>query len=218
MPGRSICWCCRASAPGATRPSTAGTPTRSTRIGSSSRPARPPSRPWRWPASPPIARASTCMSICTKPPTPTTASSAPRRLRATAWRSNGTPFPTASIWWATPSDPSPAFQRALIDAVRRVTHIAKPDEHGRIIGAALQQEGVINLAKRSSGLCGGMTDARFVTTTEVYPGQPDAARAVQRGPGSDGQGGNRLPQAGLSELVEEAVHRSRLSAARPERG
>ena len=68
--------------------------------------------------------------------------------------------------------PEPDFQRALIDAVRHVTHIAKPDEHGRIIGATLQQEGVINLAQRSSGLCGAMTDARFVTTTEVYPDSP----------------------------------------------
>ncbi|MEO9228637.1 MAG: succinylglutamate desuccinylase/aspartoacylase family protein [Devosia sp.] len=68
--------------------------------------------------------------------------------------------------------PQAEFQRALIDAVRRVTHIAKPDEQGRIIGAALQQEGVISLNKRSSGLCGGMTDARFVTTTEVYPDSP----------------------------------------------
>jgi len=73
--------------------------------------------------------------------------------------------------------PEPEFQRALIDAVRRVTHIAKPDEHGRIIGAPLQQEGVINLAKRVSGLCGGMTDARFVTTTEVYPDSPTASPA-----------------------------------------
>ena len=73
--------------------------------------------------------------------------------------------------------PEPEFQRALIDAVRRVTHIAKPDEHGRIIGAALQQEGVIHMAKRSSGLCGGMTDARFVTTTEVYPDSPTVSPA-----------------------------------------
>jgi hypothetical protein len=71
--------------------------------------------------------------------------------------------------------PAPEFQRALIDAVRRVTHIARPDEHGRIIGSALQQEGVINMAKRTSGLCGGMTDARFVTTTEVYPDSPTAS-------------------------------------------
>ncbi len=73
--------------------------------------------------------------------------------------------------------PEPGFQEALIDAVRQITHIAKPDEHGRIIGAALQQEGVINLAKRSSGLCGGMTGARFVTTTEVYPDSPTASPA-----------------------------------------
>jgi hypothetical protein len=73
--------------------------------------------------------------------------------------------------------PEPEFQGALIDAVRRVTHIAKADEQGRLIGAALQQEGVINFAKRSSGLCGGMTDARFVTTTEVYPDSPTASPA-----------------------------------------
>jgi len=73
--------------------------------------------------------------------------------------------------------PEPEFQRALIDAVRQVTHIAKPDEQGRIIGMALQQEGVIQLGKRSSGLCGGMTNARFVTTTEVYPDSASASAA-----------------------------------------
>ena len=71
----------------------------------------------------------------------------------------------------------PGFQGALIDAVRRVTHIAKPDEQGRIIGAAMQQEGVIAMAKRAAGLCGGMTDARFVTTTEVYPDSPTVSPA-----------------------------------------
>ena len=68
--------------------------------------------------------------------------------------------------------PVPAFQRALIDAVRRVTPIAEADEGGRIIGEPLQQPGVINYAQRSLGLCGGFTDARFVTTTEVYPDGP----------------------------------------------
>ena len=70
--------------------------------------------------------------------------------------------------------PAPEFQRALIDAVRRVTHIAAADEHGCIIGAPIQQAGVINFAKRPLGLCGGMTDARFVTTTEVYLDGPTA--------------------------------------------
>ncbi len=73
--------------------------------------------------------------------------------------------------------PEPAFQRALIDAVRRVTRIAEPDEHGRLIGTPLQQPGVINYDKRSLGLCGGMTDARYVTTTEVYPDSPTASPA-----------------------------------------
>jgi len=68
--------------------------------------------------------------------------------------------------------PVPEFQRALIDAVRRVTHIAEADEHGFIIGAPLQQPGVIHFAKRSLGLCASMTGARFVTTTEVYPDSP----------------------------------------------
>jgi hypothetical protein len=65
--------------------------------------------------------------------------------------------------------PAPEFQRALIDAVRQVAPIAEADEHGCLIGEPLQQPGVINYAKRSLGLCGGMTGARFVTTTEVYP-------------------------------------------------
>jgi hypothetical protein len=71
--------------------------------------------------------------------------------------------------------PAPEFQRALIDAVRRVTHIAAADDRGLILGAPLQQEGVIGFAKRSIGLCGGMTGARFVTTTEVYPDSPTAS-------------------------------------------
>ena len=73
--------------------------------------------------------------------------------------------------------PAPEFQRALIDAVRHVTHVAEADEHGRLIGETLQQPGVINYAKRSLGLCGGMTGARFVTTTEVYPDSPTASPA-----------------------------------------
>jgi len=73
--------------------------------------------------------------------------------------------------------PVPEFQRALIEAVRRVTHIAAADAQGCIIGEPLQQAGVINYAKRALGLCGGMTAARFVTTTEVYPDSPTASPA-----------------------------------------
>ena len=73
--------------------------------------------------------------------------------------------------------PAPEFQRALIAAVRQVTHIADADEHGCIIGTKLEQPGVINYDKRALGLCGGMTDARLVTTTEVYPDSPGTSPA-----------------------------------------
>jgi len=73
--------------------------------------------------------------------------------------------------------PAPDFQRALIAAVSRVTHIAQPDAQGCIIATPLQQPGVINYSKRERGLCGGMTDARFVSTTEVYPDSPNTSPA-----------------------------------------
>ncbi len=73
--------------------------------------------------------------------------------------------------------PEPGFQRTLIEAVRAVTHIAEPDERGRLIGTPMLQPGVINYAKRPLGLCGAMTGARFVTTTEVYPDSPRASPA-----------------------------------------
>ena len=72
--------------------------------------------------------------------------------------------------------PAPEFQHAVIEAVRRVTHIADADEHGCLIGTRMTQPGVINYPKRSLGLCGGMTRARFVTTTEVYPDSPSKSR------------------------------------------
>jgi len=68
--------------------------------------------------------------------------------------------------------PAPDFQRAIIQAVEQVTHIAPPDEDGRLIGDKLEQRGVVNYHARASGLCMGMTEAPYVTTTEVYPDSP----------------------------------------------
>jgi hypothetical protein len=65
--------------------------------------------------------------------------------------------------------PVPEFQRAVIAAVQKITHIAPADADGNIIGATMEQPGVINYAKSKLGLCGGFTGADFVTTTEVYP-------------------------------------------------
>ncbi len=67
--------------------------------------------------------------------------------------------------------PAEDFQKAIIASVEQVTHIAPPTD-GKIIGEDLQQWGVINYAARELGLCMGMTDAPYVTTTEVYPDSP----------------------------------------------
>ena len=68
--------------------------------------------------------------------------------------------------------PADDFQKAIIGSVEQVTHVAPADEQGRLIGELLEQWGVVNYAARSSGLCMGMTDSEFVTTTEVYPDSP----------------------------------------------
>ncbi|MCC5825893.1 M14 family metallocarboxypeptidase [Alkalimonas sp.] len=68
--------------------------------------------------------------------------------------------------------PAPAFQQAIIEEVAKVTHIAEPDEQGCLIGEPLVQPGVILYDTKGAGLCAGMTDAAFVTTTEVYPDSP----------------------------------------------
>ncbi|MBQ4810960.1 peptidase [Pseudoalteromonas luteoviolacea] len=65
--------------------------------------------------------------------------------------------------------PEPEFQKRIIDEVKKVTHIADADENGQLIGVDLEQFGVINYDGTKLGLCMGMTDAPFVTTTEVYP-------------------------------------------------
>ena len=70
--------------------------------------------------------------------------------------------------------PAPEFQRAMIEAVSAVTHVAEADESGCLIGETLQQLGVVNYPKKALALCGGMTDAQHVTTTEVYPDSPRA--------------------------------------------
>ena len=72
------------------------------------------------------------------------------------------------------ANPQPAFQKAVIDAVAKVTHIAPADEHGEIIGSPVVAHGVIEYALKELGLCAGITSARFSTTTEVYPDSPRA--------------------------------------------
>jgi len=66
-------------------------------------------------------------------------------------------------------NPQPEFQAAVIESVAKVTHIAPADEDGKIIGSEVTQHGVINYPMKKLGLCGGVTDCKYGTTTEVYP-------------------------------------------------
>jgi hypothetical protein len=70
--------------------------------------------------------------------------------------------------------PQPAFQQAIIDAVAKVTHIAPADARGEIIGSPVVGPGVIAYALKALGLCAGITNAPYRTTTEVYPDSPRA--------------------------------------------
>jgi hypothetical protein len=71
-------------------------------------------------------------------------------------------------------NPQPAFQAAVLAAVEKVTHIAPADDKNEIIGSLVVAPGVIRYSLVKSGLCAGITGARYTTTTEVYPDSPRA--------------------------------------------
>lgn len=79
--------------------------------------------------------------------------------------------------------PTPGFQAAMIAEVARVTHIAPPDANGQIIGSDVVAEGVIRYPLKQLGLCAGVTDATYRSTTEVYPDSdlatPEQCNAAQ---------------------------------------
>ena len=62
----------------------------------------------------------------------------------------------------------------IVAAVAKVTHIAPADAHGKIIGSPVVAPGVIHYPVEQLGLCAGVTNARYKTTTEVYPDSPRA--------------------------------------------
>ena len=69
-------------------------------------------------------------------------------------------------------NPQAEFQKAMIDAVRKVTHIAPSDKDGKLIGNSIEQEGVINYPVKKLNLCAGLSNATYCSTTEVYPDSP----------------------------------------------
>jgi len=71
-------------------------------------------------------------------------------------------------------NPQPEFQQAIIEAVAKVTHIAPADANGEIIESPVVSPGVIRYPFKQLGLCAGITNARYTTTTEVYPDSPRA--------------------------------------------
>lgn len=75
------------------------------------------------------------------------------------------------------ANPREAFQRAVIDEVRKVTHIAPCDSDKRIIGEPVEQDGVINYDLKKLNLCAGFSTALYTTTTEVYPDSPKVDEA-----------------------------------------
>lgn len=81
-------------------------------------------------------------------------------------------------------NPQLDFQRAVNAGVAEVTHIAPADPDGTIIGSPVVDDGVILYDYTALGLCGGVTNAKFTTTTEVYPDSPkttpDACNRAQR--------------------------------------
>lgn len=66
------------------------------------------------------------------------------------------------------------LQQAIINEVKKYTHIAPADEHGLIIGSEVPSEGVICYDKRNLFLCGGFNHPQYCSTTEVYPDSPSA--------------------------------------------
>lgn len=64
------------------------------------------------------------------------------------------------------------FHKAMIDRVKTVTHIAQEDSEGNILGIKLDQEGVIQYEARKLHLCMALSQAKYSTTTEVYPDSP----------------------------------------------
>jgi hypothetical protein len=71
-------------------------------------------------------------------------------------------------------NPQPEFQKAIVDAVSKVTHIAPADANNQIIASDVVAPGTIRYPMRQLGLCGGISGARYRTTTEVHPDSPRA--------------------------------------------
>jgi len=102
------------------------------------------------------------------------------------------------------TNPQAEWHTAIIDAVRKVTHIAPAGDDGQIIGEPVVQEGVIAIpSPKLIGLCAGVTNAPYATTTEVYPDSPRA----------DDEQCNRAQVAAIEGALQYLVQAEGLSCA-----
>lgn len=88
------------------------------------------------------------------------------------------PIPDGFYLVGDSDNPQPAFQKAVIEAVSKVTHIALPDDKGELLGDKLVQHGVINYPVKKIFLCAGAFSPKYVTTTEVYPDSPKVTAQI----------------------------------------
>ena len=82
------------------------------------------------------------------------------------------PIPDGFYVVGDTENPQREFQSAVVNSVKKITHIAQPDKDGNLIGEKLEQEGVINYPLKELFLCAGAFQSEFNTTTEVYPDSP----------------------------------------------
>jgi hypothetical protein len=102
-----------------------------------------------------------------------------------------------------------SWHRAVVDAVRQVTHIAPAEPDGTICGDQVIQEGVVGIPKPSEiGLCAGVTNALLAITTEVYPDSPKVPREM-----SDDVC-NRAQAAAITSALEHIVNARGLRPSR----
>lgn len=75
-------------------------------------------------------------------------------------------------------NPQLEFQAAIVSEVKKMTHIAPADNQQEIIRSKVVKPGVILYPYKKLGLCGGLTRAKYTSTTEVYPDSPNVTPKI----------------------------------------
>lgn len=77
---------------------------------------------------------------------------------------------------ASMEDPQLGWHQAMIEEVKKVTHIAPPDSENNLVGLPVISEGIVHELGAPDHICSGYkTGTVYATTSEVYP---DSDRAT----------------------------------------